>query len=224
MATAASDIIRLTDSYELDVQITESVYNEARQIELRALPLDRDPDKPTRGRSYPRVDVMYAMQRPRRYNSGWDSGMEPQYGSLDVNYLDTDDTECARASAAMLLIAADILDAEHRFHAEELMGQQQAHAKSLEEQLKAEEQRQEKRNKLKEELQWFVGHKFKLRRDGYKATVFGTIDRFTDTHVYTTSERGVRMDTRIEDINFFAVMYDGERRYTKVFEREPKRI
>lgn len=223
MATATSDSIKLTEGFELGVEIGRDTYMDVNQITFKVI---REDDKERRKRDTPTVDIEAPLQRPRPYSwrstGQWTPDYDPQYGSLDVNYFDTDDAAQARASAVMLTLAADLLDAMHRQAAPQLEKQIKEHAAKLEAELKAEEAKVEKRSKLKEELQWFVGQKFKLKRDGFKATVFGTINRFTDTHVYTTSERGVRMDTRIDDINFFAIMYEGERRYTQVFERPAK--
>lgn len=61
-----------------------------------------------------------------------------------------------------------------------------------------------------EKLKWYIGDDFKLKRRGYRATVFGTIEDFGPRHMFTTSERGKRM--RIEVDSIYRLWLKGEGR------------
>lgn len=69
-------------------------------------------------------------------------------------------------------------------------------------------------------IRWYVGHKFRLKRDGYRATVFGTIDKVTPSHIYSTSEKGVSMQIEIAGVNWFEVKNEPtDKRYDTIIDR-----
>lgn len=82
------------------------------------------------------------------------------------------------------------------------------------------ERRAERIAKAKEQLQWYVGQNFKLKRDGYRSTVFGEVIELTERYMRTISERGVPMRIELDKITQFSVKYEGEKRYTLVYTRE----
>jgi hypothetical protein len=92
---------------------------------------------------------------------------------------------------------------------------------------------------LYEHVRWLLEHQFRLKRDGKKSTVFGTIKSVSEPYettarrpynqigpanmdytkciMHTVSERGVQMAIKLADINCFDVKYDGEKRFNNIY-------
>ncbi len=160
--------------------------------------------------------------KPRRsWQREWDPAHdEPEYAR--VEYAGTYGSRymtptASRVLAEVLQLAADFCERLNEQNAEALAHQEHQRREHRLRQQREREAEEAKRAEIKEQVQWYIGQKFKLRRRGYRATVFGTIDAITDTQLRTTSERGVPMTTQIEDLTELHIMYEGERRYTKVF-------
>lgn len=90
----------------------------------------------------------------------------------------------------------------------------------------------ERVKELYEILKWHVGDKFRLRRDGYRSTVFGTLDSIHVSHygtaegeptyhatIRSTSEKGKRMHMNVRDICLFELKDpDNGRKYTTIYD------
>lgn len=85
------------------------------------------------------------------------------------------------------------------------------------------EARAKRAEELQEQFQWYLDQNFKLTRDGYRSTVFGTIRSVDRGIMSTISERGVPMRIKLADITMLAIKYDGEKRYTTVYTRKEVR-
>jgi hypothetical protein len=176
------------------------------------------------------VYVRLPLPPRQSWHRAWDPELDyPEYGNIRSGALGgyrqaTLSPADALAVAEALALAASYCVACNEAHIEELAWQEYARRDAREREAREEANRDRVRQEIKEAIQWYIGNKFKLRRQGYKATVFGTIDRVTDTTIYTTSERNVRMQTLLSDLEQMWVMYDGEKRYTKVFDRTQIKI
>jgi hypothetical protein len=123
----------------------------------------------------------------------------------------------AKAVATALVIAADYAERLNDEAAEALAYQERA-KHEIEEVAKREAEEEEQRlEAIREQVQWYIGQTFKLKRKGYRATVYGTIDSVSTRKLHTTSERGVKMTTELLDLETMSIKYEGEKRYTKVF-------
>ena len=165
------------------------------------------------------IEVEPPMQE-RRYRT-WDPERdEPEYARVTNNTYYSHRAhlpEDAFAVAKTLETAAEFAKRLNVAAAPELEKQERAHKYAIAKREQEKAEHEQRVAAIKEHVQWYTGQKFKLRRKGYRATVFGVIDRVTDTHIYTTSERGVAMTTKLADLEELHVMYEGERRYTRVF-------
>jgi hypothetical protein len=124
---------------------------------------------------------------------------------------------CAQAYSEAVSLAADFCYRLNEQAAEALAHQEYERRDVRERQQREQEAEAAKRAELQESIQWYIGQKFKLKRKGYRATVFGTINRVTDRTIYTTSERDIPMETNLVDLTELHIMYEGDKRYTKVF-------
>lgn len=172
------------------------------------------------------IDVAKPLSAKRSYWRGdWDPSRDkPEYSRIEFGRYGRQSftPKLAKATAVALDMAAAACNSLNEEHAEALAHQEHERREYKQREEREEREHAERVNKVKEELQHYLGQNFKLKREGYKATVFGTVERFSDTHVYTISERGVPMDTLLDSIYFFAIKYEGEKRYTTVYEREPR--
>lgn len=69
-------------------------------------------------------------------------------------------------------------------------------------------------------VRWLEGQKFRLRRRGMRATVFGTIDRVNEHGMNTTSEKNVPMHITFRELEKLEIKYEDEKRYTLIYERK----
>jgi hypothetical protein len=123
----------------------------------------------------------------------------------------------AAAVAKALSVAAEYADRLNDAAWWELAEQERA-KHEIEEVAKREAEEEEQRlETIREQVQWYIGQTFKLKRKGYRATVYGTIDSVSTRKLHTTSERGVKMTTELLDLETMSIKYEGEKRYTKVF-------
>jgi hypothetical protein len=210
MSTAeATEDMQLAGGYTLRPNVTD------KNITFNVIGLD--------GRSVMSIEVRAPLSVRRsswRDPAEWDPERdEPEYSYVDTGYYRHRmlNPAAAKAVAEAMQIAADFCHALNEQAAEALAWQEYERRDVREREIRELAEEELKRAEIKESVQWYVGQKFKLRRKGYKATVFGVIDRISDTTLYTTSERGVSMTTQIDDLIELHIMYDGERRYTKVF-------
>jgi len=151
----------------------------------------------------------------------WQPTQEPQYSSIDIqgyHYSNFNPLE-AEQSAMAMMVAAEACRARNLAVADVLASQDQRHKEHETREQREKEEKERAKNELKDLLQNYVGQTFKLKRDGYRATVYGTVDRFDERRLWSTSERGVPMTTDIASISFFAVKWDGEKRYETVYDR-----
>lgn len=144
----------------------------------------------------------------------------------------------ARARAEVLLLAADFAAAMNEAYGPELSKQQQQFDEWNREQKLAYQRDEEQFIKLYSQVIWMVGTKFRLKRRGMKATVFGEILRIDeptnrtvegekpyhrDPYMQTVSEKGVPMRIRVRDIIWMEVKEDSSsRRYTNIYTEEVK--
>jgi hypothetical protein len=176
------------------------------------------------------VYVRLPLPPRQSWRRAWDPELDyPEYGNIQSETLGGYRRHGASPADALavseaLALAASYCVACNEARIEELAWQEYARRDAREREAREEANRDRARQEIKEAIQWYIGNKFKLRRAGYKATVFGTIDRVTDTIIYTASERNVRMQTLLSDLEQMWVMYDGEKRYTKVFDRAQIKI
>jgi len=162
------------------------------------------------------VEVKAPLSR-RRYRE-WDPHYDdPEYGVVGIGYGRSINPSAAVALSETIAVAADFCARLNDQCAEGLAWQEYQRREIVEVEEKRRAEEAALRAEIQEQIQWYVGQKFKLKRKGYKATVFGVIDRVSTTTIYTTSERGVSMTTEISDLTELHIMYDGEKRYTKVF-------
>lgn len=92
-----------------------------------------------------------------------------------------------------------------------------------EERRKAREAEEARVAEVKEAVQWMIDQKFKLKRRGYKSTVFGTLKEVTPSAIRTISEKNVPMHIPLREIEYFAVKYEGDRQYTEIY-KEKKEV
>lgn len=112
-----------------------------------------------------------------------------------------------------------------RLEREERAAQQRAEYEErrrveLERRAKEAEERRKRVAEIYELVRWLEGQKFRLTRDGYRATVFGTIDRVSEQRMYTTSEKGVPMRIEFRDLRKLEIKYEDEKRYTLIYEKK----
>lgn len=205
-----TEIVELCEGYTLRAWEYEGSYY--------LLPVAKD-DRPRR-RDLSAVQVVPPIPPRQSWHGPWSEQTdEPEYGYINHDSYRTRGMSAvdARALGEVLALAASFVEALDREKADELAEQVRRRAEYLHKQIQEEEAKEQHRLKLKEDVQWYIGQKFKLRRKGYRATVFGVIDRITDTTIFTTSERGVKMTTDLESLEELHIMYEGEKRYTKVY-------
>jgi hypothetical protein len=141
--------------------------------------------------------------------------------------------EVARAVSAALLMSADFATVLNECYEDELDKQQQEYD-AYQRELKLANQRDlEQFEELYQKVVWLIGSKFRLRRRGKKATVFGTIDFVTPprddgtappgAYMNTTSEKGVSMHIRLKDVIWMEIKHeDSSRRYDNIYTEKLK--
>lgn len=141
--------------------------------------------------------------------------------------------EVATAIGSSLMVSACFATVLNECYDEELEQQQREHDQFMRE-LKLSKQRDaEQFEQLYQQVIWMVGSKFRLRRRGKKATVFGTIDYVTPpredgtappgAYMNTTSEKGVPMHIRLRDVIKMEIKQDNSsRRYDLIYEEKLK--
>jgi cell division septum initiation protein DivIVA len=207
-AQREAEVIQLCEGYTLQAWEYEGSYY--------LLPVAKD-DRPRRRRPSA-VQVVPPLPPRRSWHGPWSEQTDdPEYGYINYDSYRHMSAAEARALGEVLALAASLVEALDREKADELTEQARKREAYLRQKIQEEEAKEQHRLKLKEDVQWYIGQKFKLRRKGYRATVFGVIDRITDTTIFTISERGVRMTIDLESLEELHIMYEGEKRYTKVF-------
>jgi hypothetical protein len=168
-------------------------------------------------------------QKHRAQDSPPDSSMiTPRLFSRSVG------ENTARAIAEVLVRAADhAMGANERCHLE-LAKQEQVRQELIQENALLRQRDDEQYAKLYNQVIWLIGNKFRLRRRGKRATVFGEIISVwpspTDevpvpprAVMHTVSEKGVDMQIELRDVIFMEVKEeDSDRRYTEIYKEEVK--
>jgi hypothetical protein len=139
----------------------------------------------------------------------------------------------ARAVGKIIIAAADFAAGLNEQHKDAIAKQQEEFEQYERERRLARQRDEEQFKKLYEQVIWLVGSKFRLRRRGMKATVFGTINYVTPPQadgspppgafMRTTSEKGVDMTIRLRDVILMDIKHDdSSRRYDNIYTEQLK--
>lgn len=144
--------------------------------------------------------------------------------------------EVTRAVAETLMTSAEFAMILNGAYTDEI-DKQQRDFEAYQRELKLKNQRDDEQfRKLYAQVIWMVGSKFRLRRRGKKATVFGEINHVQEPagqdeqgqpipprnpYMLTTSEKGVSMRILLRDVIWMEVKEeDSSRRYTNIYTEE----
>lgn len=143
--------------------------------------------------------------------------------------------QTTRAIAACLMLAADKAVELNTIAWPELQKQAQERAKLMEENALRFQRDDDQYKRLYEQVVWLIGSKFRLRRRGKRASVFGEIIRVypeplpdgsppPESFMQTVSEKGVAMNIRLRDVILMEIKAeDSDRRYDQIYKEEVKR-
>lgn len=136
--------------------------------------------------------------------------------------------EVVHAISNALFVSASFATVLNESYEDELTRQQNEYDKYQQELKLARQRDDEQYNELFQKVVWLVDSKFRLKRRGKKATVFGTIKYVTPpredgsappgAYMETISEKGVPMTIRLRDVIWMEIKHDdSSRRYDNIY-------
>lgn len=136
-----------------------------------------------------------------------------------------------RMVVEIFTIAADYAAALNSCYMDELRAHQDVYERLRDEKINAEQQEKQQKEELYEHVRWLIGDQIRLKRAGYRSTVFGTIDRVSEpgqagtswrrqpAMMYITTERGKYMRINLDDVTVLDHKEPGAKRFTNIYTR-----